>query len=141
MPTASCRCLTRDTATNTDAVLEIQSSAVDVDDARVEQMISESVDFAFEDMNERIWTEARLKSEELLQAVDEALTQCGGLLNEEELMKIRECSVGVREAMNRVPHDARALKAANQSLDDATQSLAVMLVERAIEAALERKLG
>jgi molecular chaperone DnaK len=43
--------------------------------------------------------------------------------------------------MNADPHDARALKAANQALDDATQSLAVLLVERAMEAALERKLG
>jgi molecular chaperone DnaK len=133
--------LTRDTATNTDLVLEIRSSAVDVDDARVEQMIAESVDHAFEDMNERIWTEARLKSEELLDAVEEAIKQCGGLLNEGELMRIQSGSAEVREAMSRSPHDARALKAANQSLDDATQSLAVLLVERAMEAALERKLG
>ena len=31
----------------------------------VEQMIAESVDFAFEDMNERIWTEAKLKADGL----------------------------------------------------------------------------
>ncbi len=99
------------------------------------------MDFAFEDMNERIWTEASLKGNELLNAVDEAILQCGGLLNDEELMRIKSCSAEVRQAMGRTPHDARALKAANQSLDDATQSLAVLLVERAMEAALERKLG
>ncbi|MCE9519682.1 MAG: Hsp70 family protein [Verrucomicrobia bacterium] len=133
--------LARDTATNTDMVLEIQSSAVDVDDAKVEQMISESVDYAFDDMNERIWTEARLKGEELINAVEEALTQCGSLLNEDELLKIKSCAAQVREVMNHAPHDARKLKSANQSLDDATQSLAVLLVERAMEAALERKLN
>ncbi len=133
--------LTRDTATNTDTVLEIQSSAVDVDDAKVEQMIAESVDYAFEDMNERIWTEARLKGEELVQAVEDALSQCGSLLSDSEVATIKERSTLVRSIMNSGTHDAKALKAANQELDDATQSLAVLLVERATELALERKLG
>ncbi|RBP45368.1 chaperone protein HscA [Roseimicrobium gellanilyticum] len=133
--------LARDTATNTDTVLEIQNSAVDVDDEKVEKMIAESVDFAFEDMNERIWTEARLKSEELLRAVDEALEQCAGLVPEDEVEKIKIAAHDVRHVMQAEPHDARALKAANQALDDATQQLAVLLVERAMEAALERKLS
>jgi molecular chaperone DnaK len=133
--------LARDTATNTDTVLEIQSAAVDVDDVRVEKMIAESLDFAFDDMNERIWTEARMKSEELLAAVEEALTQCAGLVDEKDVKEIQASSAQVRAAMNTKPHDARALKSANQALDDATQSLAVLLVERAMEAALERKLG
>ena len=54
--------LCRDTATATDHVLEIRDSAIDVDDARVEDMITESVEHAFADMGERIWTEARLKA-------------------------------------------------------------------------------
>jgi molecular chaperone DnaK len=133
--------LARDTATHTDTVLEIQSSAVDVDDAKVEQMIAESVDFAFEDMNERIWTEAKLKSEELLASVSEALEQCGSLLSLDETANINSRAEAVRHVVNGELHDANALKAANQALDDATQSLAVMLVERAMEMALERKLG
>lgn len=133
--------LARDIATNTDTILEIQNSAVDVDDEKVEKMIAESVDFAFEDMNERIWTEAHLKSEELLKAVDEALEQCAGLVPEDEVEKIKVAASEVRSVMEAEPHDARALKAANQSLDDATQQLAVLLVERAMEAALERKLS
>lgn len=133
--------LARDTATNTDTILEIQNSAVDVDDEKVEKMIAESVDFAFEDMNERIWTEAHLKSEELLKAVDEALEQCAGLVPEDEVEKIKVAASEVRNVMQAELHDARALKAANQLLDDATQQLAVLLVERAMEAALERKLS
>ena len=132
--------LARDTATNTDTLLEIQSSAVDVDDAKVEKMISESVDHAFEDMNERIWTEAKLKSDELLVSVDEALEQCGALLSADEVANIKARADVVRSLANAEPHDAKALKEANQSLDDATQSLAVLLVERAMELALERKL-
>jgi molecular chaperone DnaK len=128
-------------ATQKDTVLEIQNAAVDVDDAKVEQMIAESVDFAFEDMNERIWTEAKLKSEELLSAVDEALLLCQGLIEAGEVEKIRQSEAGVRQVLGLEVHDARALKEANQRLDDATQSLAVLLVEKAMESALERKLG
>ena len=132
--------LARDTATQQDTVLEIKSAAVDVEDERVEKMISESVDHAFEDMNERIWTEARLKGEELLTSVDEALQQCGSLLTADEVAHIHTCADEVRTALKREPHNAKALKTANQALDDATQSLAVLLVERAMELALERKL-
>lgn len=133
--------LARDTATGTDTVLEIRSAAVDVDDAKVEQMISESVDHAFEDMNERVWTEARLKAEELLGAVEEALGLCEGLVAEQEVVNIRECAAQVALVLKSEVHDARALKQANQALDDATQTLAVLLVERAMEDAVERKLA
>jgi molecular chaperone DnaK len=133
--------LARDTATSTDTVLEIQSAAVDVDDARVEQMISESVDFAFDDMNERIWTEASLKSGELLAAVDDALAQCADLVPERDREAILRRAAIVHAILTAETHDARALKVANQALDDATQSLAVMLIERAMEQALDRKLG
>ena len=131
--------LARDTATNHDVVLEIQNTAVDVDDAKVEAMISESVEYAFEDMNERIWTEARLKAEELLPAVNEALAQLAGDVEPAEAERIQGCAARVRELLAYDQHDARALKQANAALDDATQSLAVLLVEKAMEAAWERK--
>jgi len=133
--------LARDTATNTDTVLEIQNSAVDVDDEKVENMIAESVDFAFEDMNERIWTEARLKSEELLAAVDEALQLCAGMVDGQEVQTIKAAAEDVRKVLSSEPHATSALKAANQALDDATQSLAVLLIERAMDQALDRKLS
>jgi len=131
--------LARDTATNTDTVLEIQNTAVDVDDERVEQMIAESVEHAFEDMNERVWTEAKLKAEELLPAVDAALTQFGDAVSEEERRVIEVAAASVRTLLNGSEHDAKALKAANTALDDATQELAVRLVERAMEESLVRR--
>ncbi len=133
--------LARDTATNTDTVLEIQHAAVDVDDERVEKMISESVDHAFEDMNERIWTEAKLKSDELLGAVEEAMPMFAGELSADEMTQIQTYAGAVKSISVSEIHDAKALKSANQALDDATQTLAVLLVERAMEEALERKLG
>lgn len=131
--------LARDTATNTDTVLEIQNTAVDVDDERVEQMIAESVEHAFEDMNERVWTEARLKAEELLPAVDAALTQFGDAVSDEERLVIESAAASVRTLLHATEHDAKALKAANAALDDATQELAVRLVERAMEESLVRR--
>ncbi len=125
--------LARDTATNKDTTLEIRGTAVDVEDERVEQMISESVEYAFDDMNERIWTEAKLKAEELLPAVDAALAQLG------ESTEVRACAAEVRRILDTPEHDVRALKAANQKLDDATQSLAVMLIEKAMEESLVRR--
>jgi molecular chaperone DnaK len=131
--------LARDTATNTDTVLEIQNTAVDVDDERVEQMIAESVEHAFEDMNERVWTEAKLKAEELLPAVDAALTQFGDAVSDEERAVIEAAAASVRTLLNAAEHDAKALKSANAALDDATQELAVRLVERAMEESLVRR--
>ncbi len=131
--------LARDTATNTDTVIEIQNTAVNVDDERVEAMIAESVEYAFEDMNERVWTEARLKAEELLPAVEAALGQFGDAVNAEEKAIIETAAAQVRRVLEAPAHDAKALKMANQTLDDATQELAVRLVERAMEESLERR--
>ncbi|MDZ4287944.1 MAG: Hsp70 family protein [Prosthecobacter sp.] len=131
--------LARDTATHTDTVLEIQNTAVNVDDERVEQMIAESVEYAFEDMHERIWTEAKLKAEELLPAVDIALSQFAEVISEPERAAIQTAAARVRETLHAEPHHAAALKAANQALDDATQELAVRLVEQAMEESLARR--
>ncbi len=131
--------LARDTATNTDTTLEIKGTAIDVEDERVEQMIAESVEFAFEDMNERVWTEARMKAEELLPAVDAALQQLEGAVSAEDSAAVLRHAADVRRLLASGEHDARALKAATQLLDDATQSLAVMLIDRAMEESLARR--
>jgi molecular chaperone DnaK len=131
--------LARDTATNQDTTLEIRGTAIDVEDERVEQMIAESVDFAFEDMNERIWTEAKLKAEELLPAVDAALGQLGDAISAEESASVLQHAAEVRRLLESAEHDAKALKTATQQLDDATQTLAVLLIDRAMEESLVRR--
>ncbi len=131
--------LARDTATGTDTVLEIQRTAVDVNDEAVEKMIAESVEFAFEDMSERQWTEAALKGRELIEAVDAALAQLGEAVPEDERATVRRLAEDVSRRLQTEPHDVAALKTANQALDDATQELAVRLIDQALEAALERR--
>ncbi len=64
--------LARDTKTGIEKIVAL-TSAVDVSDEAVEAMLAESLEHAFEDMSERVWTETRLKSEEMLAAVEKAL--------------------------------------------------------------------
>jgi molecular chaperone DnaK len=122
--------LTRDTKTNTDTVLEVKNAAIDVDDKRVEAMISESVDHAFDDMSERVFTEAKLKSEELLPAVDQALALIGDQLDNTDRQEIQDATEAVKQAL--ANRDATELKQANAKLDDATQQLAALLMQKAL---------
>ncbi|MGH7938325.1 MAG: Hsp70 family protein, partial [Chthoniobacterales bacterium] len=110
--------LVRDVKTGREKVLALES-AVDVSDEAVEAMISESLEHAFEDMSERVWTETRLKSEEMLTAIAQAFEQAGDRLPEAERRRIEEKAAAVRAALD--SHETPRLKAANVALDDATQ--------------------
>lgn len=129
--------LARDTKTNVDQVLEIRHAAVQVDDEKVEQMVAESVEYAFEDMSERQLTEAKLKANELLAAVDSAVEQAKAWLSEAEQQEILSCAAAVRAALEK--ESLAELKAANQALDRATETLAAALVEKAMEDMMRRK--
>ena len=129
--------LARDTKTGKDTVINIASSAVNVDDAAVEEMVSASVEHAFEDMSERIFTEAKLKADELLPAVEMIMAQ--GFVEEHERGEIEAAVKEVKATM--ASGAANALKVAVQRLDSATEAAAARLVEKAMEEALERELG
>lgn len=124
--------LARDVSTGRDTVVEVGSAAVDVHEAKVEQMVSESVEFAFEDMNARVFEEARLKAEELLPAVETALGEAGELLEEAELVEIRKARDEVITALE--SKEAALLKTAVGKLDHSTETLAALLVDRATAA-------
>ena len=128
--------LARDVSTGTDTVIRIESAAVNVDDAAVEAMVSESVEHAFTDMAERVFTEAKMKAEELLPAVEAVLSQ--GLAMADERGEIESATAAVRAAL--AGGAANPLKAAVQRLDAATEALAARLVEQAMDAALDRQL-
>ncbi|HIG84433.1 MAG TPA: molecular chaperone DnaK [Verrucomicrobia bacterium] len=123
--------LARDTVTEKDRVLEIRDSAVDVDDSSVEKMVNESIENAFEDMNERILSEARIKSNELIPAVTEGLTLLGHELEEQVKQAIENNLKNVEQAMR--GNSSKELKDANEALDKSTEPLAVLLIEKALE--------
>jgi molecular chaperone DnaK len=128
--------LARDTRTGRERVIEL-SSAVDVSDEAVEKMIAESLDHAFEDMSERLWTEAVLKSNELLPAVRSALTLVGDQIEPDDRRKIDALVDEVEASLN--SHDPPRLKKANAGLDEGTQHLATLLIDRAMAEAAKRK--
>lgn len=124
--------LARDVASNVDTVVKIGSAAVDVQETKVEQMVSESVEFAFDDMNARVFEESRLKAEELLPAVSIALEQAGNFLTQKEIFEIQEAKERVEKAIE--DRKVAELKVSVEQLDDVTESLAAMLVEEATKA-------
>src|SRR5450432_1532904 len=122
--------LARDTKTGTERIVAL-TSAVDVSDEAVEAMIADSLEHAFEDVSERVWTETRLKSEEMLAAVEKAVGLAGDRLPAGQRERIEQIAQGVRQALQ--AHETARLKAANAALDDATQELAALIVEQAMQ--------
>lgn len=129
--------LARDTATGKDTLVQIKKSAVDVDDKAVEEMIGASVEHAFDDMAERIFTEAKLKAEELVPAV--RMIMGGDAVTDVERPAIQKALDEVGRALE--DGAANRLKAAVQALDSVTEGVAARLVGRAMDEALERELA
>jgi len=124
------RVLARDTKTGRERTVEM-TSAVDVSDEAMEKMLEDSLEHAFEDMNDRAFTEAKLKAGEMLPAVRIALDQAGGELSAEEKQAIAARVSEVESAI--AAGAAQPLKKAVAALDEATQRLAAILVERAVQ--------
>ena len=129
--------LARDTRTGTDRVLEIRDVAVDVADAKVEEMIAGSLEHAFDDMRDRLWVEAKLKAEELLPAVEQAMVLMEGEITAEERDAIAAARGEVERAL--AAGEPNRLKAATRELDLATEAMAARMVEKAMEEALQKK--
>jgi molecular chaperone DnaK len=128
--------LARDTRTGQERIVEVKS-AVDVTDERVEKMIADSVEHAFDDFHGRRLVEAKLKANELRPAVKHALESVGGEISEDERADIER---GVEDLDRALAGESLpALQEATAALDDATQSLATILMERAMEEALRKK--
>ncbi len=121
--------LARDTKSGREQIVEI-NSAVDVSDEAVEAMISESLDHAFDDMNERVWTEAKLKAEEMAGAVESAFRALQNEISASEKREIENLLTELRAAL--ASGEVQRLKKANAALDKATEPMAAMLVEKAM---------
>ena len=116
--------LARDTATNTDTTLNF-ASAVEVSDEAVEKMLEDSLEHAFEDMDDRQFAEAKIKAEEMLPAVARALAAVP--TDDDERARIHSAEEAVRKAL--ADRSTRGLKSAIERLDKETAPLAARLVE------------
>ncbi len=128
--------LARDTQTGEEKTVEMRS-AVDVSDEQVERMIAESVEHAFEDYHARLLVETKLKSREMLPAVRHALELAGARLTPEDHAALGALTAEVETAL--AGDDLERLKTANAALDAGTQDLATLLMEQAMDEALERR--
>ena len=135
--------LARDIATGLEQVVEMKS-AVDVDDAAVQQMVEESVEHAFEDRAAREWIEAKLKAQAVLSATRTGLAECGAELDPVNRDAIQEAARAVESVL--VGEDAATktgptaqLKRAATALDEATKPLADLLMDKAMDAMLRKR--
>jgi molecular chaperone DnaK len=122
--------LARDIATGRDTKVSMKS-AVEVSDEAVEKMLSESLEHAFEDMNERAFAEACLKADEMLPAVETALERLGDEVTEEQRQEILILVAQIHEA--RAAHSLEKLRKALSELDKVTEPLAAQLVEAILQ--------
>src|SRR5207302_6839064 len=89
--------LARDTKTGAERKLEM-TSAIDVSDEAVERMLADSLEHAFDDMNERAWVEAKVKADEMVAAIEAALPVAGNEISDEEHDLIAQAMREVLEA-------------------------------------------
>ncbi len=135
--------LARDTRTGREKIVEMKS-AVDVDDAAVQQMVEESVEHAFTDLAARRWIEAKLRANETLAATRKALADCAKEMDADYREKIEAAARGVEDALNTENSaggsgDLRKLQIAVAALDEATKPLADLLMDRAVESLLRKR--
>ena len=135
--------LVRDTKTGREKIVEMKS-AVDVDDAAVQQMVEKSVEHAFTDLAARRWIEAKLRANETLAATRKALADCASEVGPDCCGKIE---MAVREVESAIATekretgtgDLKRLQSAIAALDKATKPLADLLMDRAMAAMLRRR--
>jgi len=135
--------LARDLKTGAQQVVEMKS-AVDVADTEVQRMVEESVEHAFEDLTARRWIEAKLKAQEVLIAAQSGLTECGAELDAAARAQVESALAEVQAALATESPATKTgavarLKSAHAALDTATQPLADLLMDKAMEAMLRQR--
>jgi molecular chaperone DnaK len=135
--------LARDIASGKQKVVEMKS-AVDVDDAAVQQMVEESVEHAFEDLAARRWIEAKLKANELVSATRKALADCSGELEVdyksrvETALRVVETTLANEESQTKIGNP-KQLQVDCAALDEVTKPLAELLMDKVTEAMLRKR--
>lgn len=132
--------LARDIQSGREKVVEIKS-AVDVEDEKVQQMVEESVEHAFDDWNSRRWVEAKIKALETLEATELGIREYREELESDYAEELDQAVQRVKDLLeDEDPEtesgDLNALKTAIQALDETTQPLAEYMMEKAMDAIL-----
>jgi Fe-S protein assembly chaperone HscA len=130
----------RDLRTGEEHTIEVQPS-YGLDDAEVERMLEESIEFAEQDFSQRQLIEARNEAEIVLQATEKALAreqvEAPGETSGEERRALDAAVTSLREAI--AGTDYKSIRAFVDVLNQATTPLAERMMNRALGAALEGK--
>jgi len=137
--------LARDIKTGQERIERVKS-AVDVDDADVQQMVEESVEHAFDDLAARRWIETRLKAKEILSATQQGVEVCVDELSDEYLAELRTAIQELKECMGPAPEedaefvgDWQRLKSLVKTTDELTSDLAEIQMEKLMEEMMKQK--
>ncbi len=122
--------LARDTATGTDRCLAI-SSAVDVTDEAVEKMLGDSLEHAISDVDERVFTETRIKALEMLPALEIVLAGLGEDLEASIRLKVDDLVSAIHRAI--AARATQELKLLIRDLDILTEPLAAEFLEKSLD--------
>jgi molecular chaperone DnaK len=135
--------LARDIKTGRQKIVEMKS-AVDVNDADVQKMVEESVEYAFDDMKARQWIEAKIRAAETLTATRKVMADYAAEIDPgykkqiDEKIEAMESALESEHPKTKTGDPAR-LKAANAELDEITKALADFAMDKAMEAMLRKK--
>jgi len=130
----------RDLRTGEQHSIEVQPS-YGLDDAEVERILEESIEYAEQDFSERQLIEARNEAETVLNATEKALArekaEAPGELPEEERRAIDGAVSALREAV--AGRDYKLVRQFVDVLNQATTPLAERMMNRALATAFEGK--
>lgn len=127
----------KDIRTGTQHTIEVQPS-YGLNDSDIERMLEESIEYAEQDFAERQVIEARTEAESILKATAKALANSNAAgLSGPERAKIDGCVAILKEAMP--GSDYKVIRRRIDELNQATEHLAELLMNSAVQSALEGK--
>ena len=127
----------RDVRTSESRQIEVRPS-YGLNDAEIERMLEESIEYAEQDFAERQVIEARTEAESILVATSKALAgEQSGAIPAEERAKIDASVAVLKEAMT--GHDYKLIRKRIDELNQATMHLAELVMNTAISTALKGK--
>lgn len=121
-------------STGVQANIQVKPSYGLTDD-QVAQMISGSMQYARQDMQQRLLREQQVEAERVLEAVSAALATDAALLNEHELATIREALRQLAEVKQQ--GDTAAIKAVIEHTNQLTDDFAARRMDKSIRLALQ----
>ena len=125
-----------DLRTGLERSLEVKPS-YGLTDEEVERLLEESIDFAEEDIEQRLLIEARTEADTVLHATDKALSQNAAFLQEGEEEQIAQVVQKVREACAGEDYDL--IRDLTEELSQATTPFAQRIMDSSIQDALGEK--